>query len=109
MRDQLSNDGVRRRLRHRRRAELSSQWPAVVTTVGLDHKSAFRTCEAVAAEKRKLVERLPSAPKADILGQQFAKSVQEIRFRRVVIALFDENREVLDSTRSYSLSTTCFG
>ncbi|HSF96296.1 MAG TPA: Mur ligase family protein [Thermohalobaculum sp.] len=33
---------------------------AVVTTVGLDHKSAFRTCEAVAAEKGKLVECLPA-------------------------------------------------
>jgi len=33
---------------------------AIVTTIGLDHVKAFRTREAVAAEKAKLVERLPA-------------------------------------------------
>ncbi|HSF96697.1 MAG TPA: Mur ligase family protein, partial [Thermohalobaculum sp.] len=33
---------------------------AIVTAVGLDHYKAFRTHEAVAAEKGKLVERLPA-------------------------------------------------
>jgi UDP-N-acetylmuramoyl-tripeptide--D-alanyl-D-alanine ligase len=33
----------------------------VVTLVALEHKSAFRTCEAVAEEKRKLVEALPAS------------------------------------------------
>jgi UDP-N-acetylmuramoyl-tripeptide--D-alanyl-D-alanine ligase len=33
---------------------------AIVTTVGLDHYTSFRSREAVAAEKGKLVERLPA-------------------------------------------------
>jgi UDP-N-acetylmuramoyl-tripeptide--D-alanyl-D-alanine ligase len=33
---------------------------AIITTVGLDHYTAFRTREAVAAEKGKLAERLPA-------------------------------------------------
>ena len=33
----------------------------VVTLVALEHKSAFRTCEAVAEEKQRLVEALPAS------------------------------------------------
>ncbi len=42
------------------RIELLQPNLAIVTTIGLDHYTAFRTREAVAAEKAKLVERLPA-------------------------------------------------
>jgi UDP-N-acetylmuramoyl-tripeptide--D-alanyl-D-alanine ligase len=34
---------------------------SVVTLVALEHKSAFRSCEAVAREKQRLVEALPAS------------------------------------------------
>ena len=42
------------------RIELLQPNLAIVMTIGLEHNTAFRTREAVAAEKAKLVERLPA-------------------------------------------------